>query len=315
MLGGWSSHEADADMKAMPISFSGFRMLRRPALWAGLVAVGCGLVAAAAESKSTPAPSHAERMAALGWIRYRGAWRTAQEIELIERAETAAAEEREWTKRLGRLRGQLDKPATSERAAEEIREISAPAAVPALAAAVATEPVVQVRAWYVESLSRIRSADAVQTLAAIAADHPDPETRIAAVDRLVVIGPEPAVPRLIASLASGDPARINRAAEALGRLGGSAAILPLVAALETRQVVTAAGPPPGSTSATFSPTGGSGLSMGGGPKQQIVAVRNERVLEALVALTGVDFGWDAAAWRAWFASERQPPPDFDPRRG
>ena len=55
--------------------------------------------------------------------------------------------------------------------------------------------------------------------------------------------------------------------------------------------------------------------MGGGPKQQLVAVRNERVLEALVTLTGVDFGWDATAWRAWFAGERQPPPEFDPRRG
>lgn len=302
-------------MKAMPISFFDSGTLRRAALCAALVAGGWGLVAAAAETEGSPAPSHAERMAALGWIRYRGAWRTAQEIELIERSEATATQEREWTKRLGRLRGQLDKPATSERATEEIREISDSAAVPALAAAVATEPVYQVRAWYVESLSRIRSADAVQALAAIAVDHPDPETRIAAVERLVVIGPEPAVPRLIAALASGDPARINRAAEALGRLGGPAAILPLVAALETRQVVTAAGPPPGSTSATFSPTGGSGLSMGGGPKQQIVAVRNERVLEALVTLTGVDFGWDAAAWRAWFASERQPPADFDPRRG
>ncbi len=302
-------------MKPMPISLPDFTTLRRPVLWAALVAGGCGLVSAAAETEGPPAPSHADRMAALGWIRYRGGWRTAQEIELIERAEARAADEREWAKRLGRLRGQCDNPATAGQAAEQLREISDPAAVPALAAAVATEPVSQVRAWYVESLSRIRSGDAVQTLAAIAVDHPDPETRIAAVERLEVIGPEPAVPRLIASLAGGDPARINRAAEALGRLGGQAAILPLVAALETRQVVTAAGPQPGSTSATFSPTGGGGLSMGGGPKQQIVAVRNERVLEALVALTGVDFGWDAAAWRAWFASERQPPPDFDPRRG
>ncbi len=302
-------------MKAMPISLPDFTTLRRPVLWAAVVVGGCWLAAAAAETEGPPAPSHADRMAALGWIRYRGAWRTAQEVELIERAEATAADEREWTKRLGRLRGQLDKPTTSDRAAEELREISDPAAVPALAAAVTTEPVFQVRAWYVESLSRIRSADAVQALVALAVDHPDPETRVAAVERLAVIGPEPAVPRLIASLASGDPARINRAADALGRLGGQAAILPLVAALETRQVVTAAGPPPGSTSATFSPTGGGGLSMGGGPKQQIVAVRNEGVLEALVAITGVDFGWDAAAWRAWFASERQPPPDFDPRRG
>jgi hypothetical protein len=38
------------------------------------------------------------------------------------------------------------------------------------------------------------------------------------------------------------------------------------------------------------------------------------VLEALVAITGVNFEWDAAAWRTWLAS-REAPADYDLRRG
>ena len=43
-------------------------------------------------------------------------------------------------------------------------------------------------------------------------------------------------------------------------------------------------------------------------------LRNERVLETLVTITGANFEWNAAAWRAWLAS-REAPPDYDPRRG
>jgi hypothetical protein len=277
--------------------------------------LACGRLVANDAQTAAAQPSHAERMVAQGWIRYRGAWRTAQEIELIERKEAATIAEKQWTMKLGRLRKQLDSPATADRAAEELREISDPLAVPAITSALSVEPVLLVRAWYVESLARIRSPAAFQTIVAVALDHPDPETRINAAERLVAIGPEPAVPRLVAALASADNAQVNRAAEALGRLGVASAILPLIAALETRHVSVITGPPAGSTSATFSPTGGGGLAMGGGPKQQVVVARNERVLAALVALTGANFEWDSVAWRAWFASERSLPADFDPRRG
>jgi hypothetical protein len=43
-------------------------------------------------------------------------------------------------------------------------------------------------------------------------------------------------------------------------------------------------------------------------------VRNDAVLEALVAITGVNFEWDSAAWRTWLAS-RESPADYDLRRG
>jgi HEAT repeat protein len=123
------------------------------------------------------------------------------------------------------------------------------------------------------------------------------------------------VPPLVAALAGSDNARVNRAAEALGRLGVPTAIGPLITALETRHLaVVGDGQPAGSTSATFTPQGG-GLAMGGGPKRKLVAVRNARVLEALVTLTGENFEWNADAWRAWLVNERSLPADFDPRRG
>lgn len=282
-----------------------------------------------------PRKTQQELMSERGFVRYRGSWRTVQEIELIERAERANRAQKEWKGRLERLRRQLDQPGEADQAAEEIREIADPFAVPALAAAVAAEPVFRVRSLYVEALSRIRSGDAMATLAVVAIDHADPETRIAAAERLVASGSQPVLPMIVAALASPDNARVNRAAEAIGRLvgegpaggaesgspAGPAGLAPtagiiaaLIGALETEHMaVVGDGTPEGSTTTTFTPSGG-GLSVGGGSKRVKTSVRNERVLETLVALTAANFEWDAAAWRAWLAS-RESPSDYDPRRG
>ena len=88
----------------------------------------------------------------------------------------------------------------------------------------------------------------------------------------------------------------------------------LIAALETQHLALAGdGTPEGSTTATFTPSGG-GLSLGGGTKRVKTTVRNDAVLETLVAITGVNFEWNAAAWRTWLAS-RESPADQDLRRG
>lgn len=272
----------------------------------------------AAAVVTTPAanrpPSPQERMTAQGFVRYRGMWRTVQEIDLIERADRDNLARKDWNGRLERLRKRLDETAQADAAAEELREIADPAAVPALAAALAREPVPRVRGFYIEALSRIRGGEAAAALVAVAVDHVDPETRILAVERLVALGPEAAAAGIVPALGSDDNARVNRAAEALGRLGAGVAIVPLIAALETEHVVVVGGGgPEGSTSATFTPSGG-GLSMGGGPKRGKTRVQNQQVLEALVTLTGANYHWDEAAWRAWLAG-RQAPPELDLRRG
>jgi len=259
-------------------------------------------------------PTPQEVMTQRGLVRYRGSWRTVQEIELLERADRANLARKEWETRLERLRKKLDASNQSTTDTEEIREISDPFAVPALAAALAREPQPRVRACYVEALSHVRGPEALSALIVVALDHADPETRILAVERLITAGSDASVPALVAALGGADNERINRAAEALGRLGSSAAIGPLIEVLETEHLVTVAGgAPEGSTTATFTPSGG-GLSMGSGPKRVKTRVRNQRVLEALVSLSGANFEWNLTAWRNWLAS-RQTPPDFDPRRG
>ena len=270
--------------------------------------------ASVADTSAEQRLSPQELMTARGFVRYRGMWRTVQEIELIERADRVNLAQREWTIRLERLRKRLDDPRQAEAAVEEIREIADPFAVPALAAALGKERMPRVRADYVEALSHIRGAEAMTALVSVAVDHADPETRILAVERLVDIGPEIAAQAIAGALGGADNARINRAAEALGRLGSASAVGPLIGALETEHMLVAGGgAPEGSTTATFTPSGG-GLSMGGGPKRQKTRVQNQRVLEALVKITGENFDWNTAAWRAWQAN-RQLPPDFDPRRG
>lgn len=258
--------------------------------------------------------SHQEWMAKLGYQRHSGGWRTAQEIEIIERNEKTALAHKQWNKKLERLRQDLATGAAAD-AAEELAEITDPQAVPALTAALASDPLRRVRLLYIESLLRIGTPAAQAALVAAAVDHPDLETRIDATDRLAKLAPQAAANALAAALAGPDNARINRAAAALGRLGVATVVPQLVNVLETRHVVTVGdGPPEGSTTATFTPSGGAGLSMGSSRRQMAVPMKNEQVLEAIVTLTGENFGWDLTAWRGWLARQRAPA-SIDLRRG
>lgn len=242
-------------------------------------------------------------MADRGLVRYRGAWRTSQEIELIERSERATVAQKQWGPRLEKLRRRLDEPATAATAAEELREIVDPAAVPALGTAVAREAVPQVRAFLLEALARIGSPEAIAIILQVAIDHADPDTRLTAVERLQAIGPKIAEPACVAALGGADNARVNRAAEVIGALGLSGTAAALVDALETEHVVIASdGRQAGQTSVAFGNSGGEGLSLGGGPKRGKVRLRNEAALAALVRITGQDFQWNLPAWRQWLAS-------------
>ena len=243
-------------------------------------------LAAPAAEPAAPPRSPQEVMGERGFVRHSGAWRTVQEIELIERAERASLARKEWVARLERLRRQLDQPATADRAAEEIRGIADPAAVPAVVTALGKEPVPRVRGWYVEALARIRSPDAVAALVATAVDHPDGDTRILAAERLVVIGPHAAVAPLAAALHGPDNARVNRAAEALGRLGVPSAVAPLIDALQTRHVVVQGdGAGEGSMTAAFTPAGG-GLSMGCCPKKVSIVDSIDSLVVGVFGLYG-----------------------------
>ncbi|MFM8635925.1 MAG: HEAT repeat domain-containing protein [Planctomycetia bacterium] len=280
-----------------------------------VVATAPGVAGAAADD---PEPrkreSHQEWMAALGYQRHGGSWRTAQEIAIIERNARTNVAQKEWNKKIERLRRDVAGGNDSDRAAEELQEIADPHAVPAITAALAAEPNRRVRLLYLNALTRIRDPSARMALVAAAVDHPNPETRIDAAEKLAELAPREAANAISAALAGPDNGRINRAAAALERIGVPTVVPALIASLETRHVVTVGdGPPEGSTTATFTPEGG-GLSLGSSRKQVAVPFKNEQVLEALVSLSGKNFGWDVAAWRAWLARQRAPA-TIDLRRG
>jgi HEAT repeat protein len=273
----------------------------------GLFMVGVAMPVAAASPSA-----HAQRMESLGYQRYEGAWRTSQEISLMKQADTFTAGQVAARQQLERLRRDLDKPATAEQAAEQIRGMHDPLAVPALSQAIQAEPLTRARLLYVEALAHIGTADAVGTLLSLALDHPDREVRWQATEQLEQAPSAQVVPPLVAALAGPHNDRINRAAAVLGRVGDRSAIEPLIRALVTTHVVVTDPGTGGQTSATFTP-GGGGLTLGGGPKTSTVSAQNRQVLEALTALTEVNYSWDQASWQAWWRGQ-QLSPETDLRR-
>ena len=97
---------------------------------------------------------------------------------------------------------------------------------------------------------------------------------------------------------------------ALGVLGDPTAVGPLIDSLITTHKFKIVTGNPGQTSTTFGngPGGswaGGGLSVGGGPKIISRQLSNDSVHDALVLLTGVDFGFNVAQWKAWYATQHQ----------
>ena len=252
---------------------------------------------AIADSTST----HAQRMETLGYHRYRGSWRTQQEIDLDKQAEAVTKSRVVARQRLQRLRRELDKPEAGKNIAGEIRQTNDPFAVMALIAAINTDPVPRVRLLYVEALGNIVSTDAIGALLSLVLNHADSEVRWSAIEQLNDKDSMQVVQHLSA-LQGPDNQRINRAAVALKTLGDESAVQPLINVLITQSVVSSSTASGGKTSVTFSPTGG-GLALGSNQKQKIISSQNTQVLEALTTLTGVNYGWDQTRWQLWFLNQ------------
>jgi hypothetical protein len=127
-----------------------------------------------------------------------------------------------------------------------------------------------------------------------------------------------AVVYFVGFLRSKDNTLVNRAGMALGAMGDPSTIGPLIDSLITTHKFKIVTGNPGQTSAGFGSGPGKsspgGLSVGGSP--QIVSRRlsNDFVHDALVLLTGVDYGFNVAQWKAWYATQHQRP-TISGRRG
>lgn len=257
----------------------------------------------------------ADYMRGRGYELYRGRWRLKQEVDLARERSRREQAERDWMRRLKRSRERLAAGEGHELAAQ-LQQLRDPHAVPALVRSLQREPLRPVKRLYLDALQRIGTAAAVDALVLIALNDPDTEVFHECIDRLEPEKPAAAVQAFVKALEDENNVRVNRAANALGRLGDRQVIPPLIAALVTQHKVVIA-PRPGTSADTISTTfqrgggsssglGGMSLTTGGNAREFVQAVSNREVLEALTRLSeGVSFGYDQRAWRNWLGQEQR----------
>jgi hypothetical protein len=251
-----------------------------------------------------------------GYVYSKGKWMLPQEIEQqAEKAKTEAAQV-EWAQKISRWRKWLSSKREDE-ARENFQKITDPAAIKAIVNGLRGEPSADVRLIFVDVLKNIDSVESERALMIVAIDDASNEVRLTCLDYLKTKRRPEVVAYFVGKLKAKDNVTVNLAGVALREMKDPSAIGPLVDALMTThkfKIVQGGGE--GSTSATFGKgaTGNSGgLSVGG--KTQIIhkSIANQSVLDALVAITGQNFSWDQAAWKAWVAAQKQPEP-VDGRR-
>jgi hypothetical protein len=249
-------------------------------------------------------------MQARGYVLHKGRWLLPQDKALQEQKEQTEVASKEWHNKMRRFRGLVgDRGPKGQAALEELQAITDPNAVPALMQWFKDENSEAVSLEIIKVLGRIERGDAVRSLCLIAVDGASEELRLSAIDELKRIKDHSAVTMLVQALKSKDNKRINRAGLALGELEDKTAIEPLIASLVTVHKRVAQQGGGQSISTGFDSTGGT--SFGTGSKAVVVRnnISNQDVHDALVKLAGdgVDFGYDAKAWRSWHANQKKPP--------
>lgn len=277
--------------------------------------------------------THDEVMISRGYVKYKGKYVLPQELELIQQDERVSEAEKGWFRRVRNLHGWLDseRPDRQAEALTQLKAIQDPDAVPALSKTFKAVPNAEQRLLYVEILTRIIGDKPVPALVLQSLWDESQTIRDAAIAGLLHKDVGKALPYYLRALKNGINIIVNRAGDALGRLGNDAVIPQLINALVTRHVYTELvpdGAPGISTNGALVPAGqpvlppnieallATGqLPMGVRVEYPGAAVRmkeityekderNASVLGALSLLTGQDFGFDESTWRRWYNSQR-----------
>jgi hypothetical protein len=245
-----------------------------------------------------------ELMAERGMVFYAGKWRSKQDVAIRERNKQTQEVNVDWFDKLRMWRGWLDnrRPERVAEAQAQIAAINDSQAAPALVRMLENEQDRDVFDLLLDALGPLDHAAAIQALVSYTLDPEiKGDIRDECLDYLTNRETPVQIVPYVQALKSKDNVVVNRAGYALGRIGDPAAISPLIDALVTNHTYQIDGGP--EMTAGFSPSGGGGgLSMGGGgPKLVKRDEQNERVLNALIKLSGnQNFDFDEPAWRAWF---------------
>ncbi len=249
-----------------------------------------------------------EIMAERGLRYYDSAYRTPQDIALREREKEREASEAGWHRKIRRWRDWLNGRRSAE-AAQQLAAIQDPRAAVPLAKLLKQEKDLRVRELLTSTLAELRHPLAVTTLVNLSLEDPDREVRLQCLDYLLKFHAPIHLTPYVKALKSPNNQIVNRAAEALYKIGHPAAMSPLIDALVTRHKYLKSNVPTGDLNASFSSggggAGGGGLSLGNKAKHVRLDQQNLNVRQALVELSGgQDFGFDKKAWRRWFVNQQ-----------
>lgn len=160
----------------------------------------------------------------------------------------------------------------------------------------------ELRALLIEGISQVASSTAMRKLVGFAMSDPDAFVR----ERALTLLGQPHYDANAASaafaefFASKKNENIQRAAFAIGELGGTSVTGELIEVLvTTHKEKNPEALEAGRLNPTFRSDGASGLQTGGGPQVITTTRRNDQVLNALKILTRQDFNYDMDRWREW----------------
>lgn len=269
-----------------------------------------------------------EKMRADGFVKVGRRWVSAAEAALMEQIDENSERAKAWFPKAIALRDKLETPDLLLRrpVLGKIASNSDPTALAAWVRIFASHPSPEVRMACVVALSKMKSSKAIRPLAKFAVLDPIDDVREAAVEAMHPDHRDIGAQVLAEWLSDENNALVQRAAIALESLGDDAAVVLLIRALETAhwQVVQYTDQTPsfsvgggeigfGGQAATLPPEVMAGLLTGQYPngipgvtagrvrtKRVRVAVRNPTVLNALIAITGENFGYDERRWSAWW---------------
>ena len=157
-----------------------------------------------------------------------------------------------------------------------------------------------------EAVGTVDGQVAMFKLVNIAGAYPDPAVR----SRAITLLEQPLYDRVkVVDLLSqpgylkhNDNRVVRQAAYAIGEMGTSNGVLPLIGSIRTtHQFTNPNAKPDGAIGSSFDNQGGAGLQLGNdGPKVIKKEVLNKEVLDALKRITNTDKGTDPVVWMNWY---------------
>lgn len=274
-------------------------------------------------------------MKAQGYVKYRGRYVSAQELESIEENESEREAEYQWYKKIRLWYGWLDRADRQGQGEAKLLGVDHPDAVRALAQFFAEEKDVARRSMYVDILSRIPGDKSVEALVRQSLNDPESHIRQAAFEGLSADQFDVAYQYYLEALSDENNMVLQRAASALGDIANMQAIPHLIDALVTTHryrvqirdtTKTIAFGADGSfrmgaQPIVLPPEIELGLRTGQFPNGVVyidnspraptrtVTIKqeheNSEVRRALRKLTGQNFGYDRRDWALWWASQKQ----------